>query len=593
MKRPQISEKQMEKVHPYIPEVYKQLREGRISRREFMRTVTLLGMSFGAATIAAQCGAQPAAPAAEQAAPAEQEQAAPAQEQEAAPAQEQAAEAAPTGGIKRGGTLRIAEQMQAIDHPARLSWTEPSNVFRFVFEYLTETDRENITHPYLLEKWEASDDLQTWTLHVRKGIMWTNGDELNADDVIFNFNEWLNPDVGSSILGFFEGFMTANDIERVDDHTVRLHMAAPKLDVPENLFHYPAQIMHRSFDGDVTTGKNPSTGPYTLEEYVVGERARVVARDDYWQMGEDGQPLPYLDAIEWIDLGDDQTAYVAALQSGEVHSFYDPTVDSFLALRGDPNVNIIGVATSQVRVMRMRVDQPPYDDVRVRNALKMCQDREKILDLAYFSEGVLGHDVHVAPIHPEFAPMEVPAYDPDGAKALLEEAGFADGIDMSISVGTGWTDVVAYAETLKEDAAPAGINLTLDTMPNPAYWDLWTETPLGITPWTHRPLAVMVLPLAYIADSEGNPVPWNETRWVDEEFSARLLEAQGTLDIEARRAIMADVQRIMQERGPVGIAFWKNVWTVINPAFQNIKGHPNNYELYREVWYDPELDPHA
>ncbi len=225
----------------------------------------------------------------------------------------------------------------------------------------------------------------------------------------------------------------------------------------------------------------------------------------------------------------------------------------------------------------------------------MCQDREKILDLAYFGEGLQGHDTHVSPVHPEFAPMDVPSYDPEGAKALLAEAGFdsSNPLSFDVAVGTGWSDVVAYMETLQEDAKAAGINMTLDTMPNSSYWDLWTETAVGVTPWTHRPLAVMLLPLAYIADSEGEPVPWNESRWVDEEFSTLLAQAQGTLDIEARREIMAELQRIQNERGSIGIAYWQNVWEGFNPKVQGINAHPNNYAMWLEIWLDPDQDPFA
>jgi peptide/nickel transport system substrate-binding protein len=84
-------------------------------------------------------------------------------------------------------------------------------------------------------------------------------------------------------------------------------------------------------------------------------------------------------------------------------------------------------------------------------------------------------------------------------------------------------------------------------------------------------------------------VPWNESRWVDEEFSTVLKEAQGTLDIEARRALSAELQRIQQERGSVGIAFFRNVWTAYNPGFQGIVAHPTEYRLYHEVWFDPEM----
>lgn len=552
-----------ERLHPAVLKAQEQLQDGRMSRREFLRLASLLGASATTAYVLAACGA---------------------------PATPTAAPTAAAAAVKRGGTLRVAIPVPAVDHPARFSWIFDANEFRLIFEYLTETGPDNVTRPFLAESWEASDDLREWTLHLRQGIKWTNDDEFTSEDVLFNFKEWLNPDTGSSILGLWAGFLTPENVIAVDDHTVKLQLSGPKLDVPESLFHYPAQIMHRSFNGDITTGKNPSTGPYVLKEYKAGERVVIERRDGYWQNGVDGQPLPYLDSIEFVDLGNDQTAAVAALEAGQVDTIYDLTVDSYLALRDNPKLKLNSVSTSQVRVLRMRVDLEPYSDNRVRSALKMCQDRQKILDQAYFGEGLLGHDFHVSPVHPEFAPMDVPAYDPEGAKKLLEEAGFANGLDVEIAVGTGWTDIPAYIETLKEGAKPAGINVILNTMPNSAYWDLWTEAAVGVTPWTHRPLAVMVLPLAYIADDQGNPVPWNESRWVDEEFSTLLKQAQGTLDVEARRAIMKDIQRIQLERGSVAIAWWQNIWRVYNPGFQNIGGHPTDYYLWNEVWYDPDQD---
>ena len=193
---------------------------------------------------------------------------------------------------------------------------------------------------------------------------------------IFNFNEWLKPETKSSILGLWEGFLKPEGVQKVDDHTVKLMLDGAKLDVPETLFHYPAQIMHRSFNGDLTTLKNPGTGPMKLDEFKVGERVVVSKRDGYWQNGADGKPLPYLDGIEYIDLGNDQTAYVAALQSGQIDTIYDPTVDTYLALKDKAGVVIEPITTSQVRVLRMRVDQDPWKDNKVRQAFKLTQDRE-------------------------------------------------------------------------------------------------------------------------------------------------------------------------------------------------------------------------
>ena len=125
-------------------------------------------------------------------------------------------------------------------------------------------------------------------------------------------------------------------------------------------------------------------------------------------------------------------------------------------------------------------------------------------------------------------------------------------------------------------------------MPITQYWERWTQVPLGITPWTHRPLGTMVLNLAYVCDANGDPVPWNETRWCDDEFSELLTKANGTLDVEARRGIMKDLEVIMQERGPIGNAYWFTTWVIMNKKFQNVHAHPTDYHLWNDVWFDPE-----
>jgi peptide/nickel transport system substrate-binding protein len=578
------------RIHPAVFKAQEQLAQGRISRREFLRLATLLGVSVSTAYALAGCSSAAESATATSAPPATS---APNPTATTAPTVAATATSAPVSTVKRGGVLREAVGIMAVDHPARFSWTQASNVFRHAFGYLAVTGNDNLTRPGLLERYEPSDDLTEWTLNIRKGMMWTNGDEFNAEDVVFNLNEWLNPDVGSSLLGFWDGFLTSDGIKVVDDYTVKLQLDQPKLDVPESFALYPALIVHRDFGGDISTGTEPSLMYMLLDEYIPGERARLVRREDYWEMGVDGKPLPYLDAIEYIEMGEDQTSHIAALLNGEVGSIYEPYPETMLSLRNNPDVVVAPVATAETRVLRMRSDIPPWDDNNLRLALKKCQDREKILQQAYFGEGVLGHDAHVAPIHPEYAPFDIPEYDPEGAKALLAEAGFPDGLDVSVAVGTGWKDIVAYAETLAQSAKAAGINLTLNTMPNSAYWDIWTETELGITSWGHRPLGTMVLALAYTKDSDGNPVPWNESHWVDDEFSDLLIKATGTYDVEARREIMKDLERIQMERGSAGIAYWMNMWGIFNPAYQNIQPHPQRSELWKEVWYDPDKDPFA
>jgi peptide/nickel transport system substrate-binding protein len=286
-------------------------------------------------------------------------------------------------------------------------------------------------------------------------------------------------------------------------------------------------------------------------------------------------------------MGTEMAPQIAAIKSGEIDTIDLSDAggtDVYQALKDDADVRVIPSTTGQARVLRMRVDLKPWTDNRVRTALKLCQHREKILSLAYFGQGIQGHDCHVSPVHPEYCEKDVPGYDPERAKALLKEAGYSDGLDVDLAVGSDWTDVVRYAEILKQDAAPAGLRINIKTMPTSQYWEKWTEVSLGITPWTHRPLGTMALNLAYIADEEGKPVAWNETRWVDDEFSRLLEEANGTLDVDARRKIFCKLEDIQMERGSVGVAWWRNVWMVTRKRVRNVEGHPTLYMLFNDAW---------
>lgn len=541
-------------IHPAIYELKDDLNKGKLTRREFLRFATLLGMSAVAASQMAGL---------------------------AIPGKAFAAKPV------RGGVLKISGQVQKITHPAQFSWVAPSQVARQVAEYLTFTDGKNITHPYLLKNWEVSNDLKTWTLNLRRGVKWNNGDMFTTDDVVFTFHQWMNKDVGSSLLGLVGKYLDLSGIEKVDKFQVKLHLKTPEIAVPEHLFHYPAIVLNqKTFEGDFIK-KPVGTGPYTLEKYMPGEHALLKARKDYWQKGTDGQPLPYMDGMEFIDMGTEMAPQIAAIKAGEIDmvDLGDVAgVDVYQALRNDPNITIIPVTSASTRVLRMRVDLKPWDDNRIRTALKICQHHEKILKLAYFDEGLQGQDFHVYQLHPEYCEKPIPKYDPQRAKKLLKDAGYPKGIDVNLAVGSDWPDVVRYAEVLQQDAAPAGFRIHIKSMPTSQYWEKWTEVDLGITPWMHRPIGTMVLNLAYIADDEGKPVPWNETRWSDPEFSKLLKEANGLLDVDERRKVFCKLEDIQQTRGSIGIPYWRNAWYVLRKKVKNVKGVPPLYIVFNEAW---------
>jgi peptide/nickel transport system substrate-binding protein len=552
---------EQKKIHPLVPEAQEMLRKGQISRRDFLRFSTLLGVSLASAKFLAAC-AQPPTPTE---APASVEATTP-----------------PMPSITRGGTLTAATRVERVAMPAQFSLVSQSHAWRHVFEYLTYTDPKGITTPYLLDSWTASDDLLKWTLNVKKGLKFNNGADFNADDVLFNFQMWLNPDTGSSLLGAMS-YLSPEGVKKVDDYTIELDFNSPSIFLPEHLFQYPAAIVPKTFGGDITL-EPIGTGPYTMEEYVPAERCKLKRRTDYWQMGEDGQPLPYLDELVMVQLGEDRSADLAALQSGQVDTIIEPTVAIWESVKDDTKYNVVATPTAATRVLRVRVDQDPWTDNKVRQALKHCHNREKILAVALQNQGVIGNDSHVAPAHPEYVDIAPFPFDTEKSKALLAEAGHADGVTVELVVANDWPESMAYAQALKEDAAAGGFTINLKPMPASQYWDGWTEWNMGITWWAHRPLAPMLLPQAYIADDTGTPVAWNETRWVDQEFSDILKQAEGTLDLTKRRELVGKLEEIQKDRGSICTPFFMSVWKIYDKKFHNIEPSPEEYAIFTSTW---------
>lgn len=553
-------------MHPYIPELKEKYRKGKVTRREFLRMASLLGLSMGAmTTFLASCST-------------EEPTATPKPTEKPA---ETVAEATPVPpeptavpGPKRGGVIRLTHNLQRMDDIATVQWAQ-YNVYRNVAEFLSVTNQDNITVPWLAERWEPSEDLKTWDFYLNKGIKFNHGKDFTADDVVFTFTRLLDPDTGSSTAQQMS-YLQATNIEKVDDHHVRFHLDTPQVAVPEHLYAYNNAIMPT--DLELPWSDNPvGTGMYTLEEFYPEERAVLKAREGYWRNGADGKPLPYMDQIEYIYLAD-TAASIAALTSGEV-DLISLTAASLDAVEGMEGIVITSQVSSYTPVIRMNLEKPPFDDKRVRNAIKACQDRPRFLEATYRGYGALGEDHHVAPIHPEYCPMDPPPQDYEKAKALLAEAGYEDGIDLTMSA-INTDPYITMAQLLQAQCVPAGINIDLDMMPSSLYWEQWDQVDFGVTDWMHRPLAIQVLDLAYRSG-----VPWNETHFANEEFDELLTEAQGTYDVEARREIMCRLQTILQEEGGVAIPIWGAVLNARRERVKDFRSGPAML-LLDEVWLD-------
>ena len=450
------------------------------------------------------------------------------------------------GKLKTGGALRVGATgggaKDSIDAHRPTVDTDIMRCWNLYESLAVRTPDFSELQMLVAESIEAEKSPKTWTVRLKEGVTFHNGKPVTADDVIFSLRRILDPKdpkVGAASIGYVE----EKKLKKMDERTVRITLEFANAGFPDDVGQYFNAIVPTDYDP-----KNPvGTGPFQYKSFTAGQQSEFTKYADYWEEGK-----PYVDSLTIIDFPDD-TARTNALLGGQVDVIDNLPAAQLQNVKSNPNLRVLSSKTGAWQPFTMRVDQAPFDDVRVRQAFRLIVDREQMVQQVLSGEGRIANDLY-APYDPAYN-KDLPQrkQDLEQAKSLLKQAG-RENLTVELTTAPVFQGIVEAAQVFAQQAKDAGVNVKVRKVDSGTFYgDNYLKWTFAQDFWATR------VYLSQVAQGDLPESPFNETHWKDPKFIDLIQQARAEVDEGKRADILHEAQTMQYEHGGYIIQYFSNI----------------------------------
>jgi len=502
---------------------------GRLSRREFVRAGSVLGMSLPLLSFLVACGSGGTSTG--------------------------SSPSSATGSVKKGGKISAASQKPtgAID-PLKVSDQGGLLVLALVGEFLTWSGADNKLRPALAQSWSPNSDGSVWTFKIRNGVTFNDGTPMTATDVAYTINLHADPANGSNALSAFKGVLSKGGARATDPTTVQVTLEAPNGNFPYLVSsdNYNLNILPNNFDPASFEKTFPGTGPWKVTNYQTGASVSTVRNPSYWDKGN----TPPLDAVDWKFYADEQPQ-ILAVQSNNVQLVGFISASAAQSLGGNGNVNVIDVRSAAHRQVHMRTDMEPFTDKRVRQAMALALNRPEIVQGLENGKAQIANDSPFFKVYQSTDPS-VPqrSQDINKAKQLLSEAGKSGGFTVTLTTER-LQEIPDYAQLIQSAAKKIGVTVNLSITDSATYYgdavygkSPWLDSVMGITDYGHRGV-----PNVFLTAPLGSAGTWNSAHFKNPQYDQLVAQYVRTIDLAGQKKVAGQIQQLLLDETPVIFAY--------------------------------------